>query len=46
MKQLDGDVERLGVWGLEFDSFDEIRKELKERPEEIRFITRFRFLVL
>lgn len=34
MKQLDGDVERLGVWGLEFDSFDEIRKELKERPEE------------
>ena len=34
MKQLDGDVERLGIWGLEFDSFDEIRKELKERPEE------------
>ena len=34
MKQLDGDVERLGVWGLEFDSFDEIRKELNKLIDE------------
>ena len=33
MEANDGDG-TLGIWGLEFDSFDEIRKELKERPEE------------
>lgn len=44
MKQLDGDVERLGVWVLEFDSFDEIRKELKERPEEDSIYNEIPFL--
>lgn len=30
MKILDGNVEQLGIWGMEIDSFDTIRKRLKK----------------